>query len=100
MAVGGRHPLEASAGSSKAARLAIRDVRMSSFRMGAVVFLVALSINAHAAETPADAEKHNREFLRLTAENAELKKKVKELDLAKADCIQVLQQYSRAAKDD
>jgi Tfp pilus assembly protein PilN len=73
---------------------------MSSFRMGAVVFLFALSINAYAAETPAEAEKLNRDFLRLTAENAELKKKVKELDLAKADCIQVLEQYQRAAKDD
>jgi hypothetical protein len=68
--------------------------------MGAVVFLFALSINANAAETPADAEKSHREFLKLTAENAELKKKIQELSLAEADCLHVLEQYNRAAKDD
>lgn len=73
---------------------------MSGFRMGAVVFLFALSMNAYAAETPADAEKVHRDFLKLTAENAELKKKVKELAVAKADCLQILEQYQRAAKDD
>ena len=73
---------------------------MTGFRMSAVVFLFALSINAYAAETPAGAEKLHQDFLRLSAENAELKKKVQELAVAKDDCLQVLAQFQRAAKDD
>ena len=73
---------------------------MTGFRLTVLAVLLAMSGSAGAVDAPADPEKLRAELVKLTTENADLKKKVQELMLAKAKCQHIMDQIAREAKDD
>jgi hypothetical protein len=73
---------------------------MTRFKLAVLAVLLAVSGSALAVDAPADPEKLRAEFVKVTTENADLKKRVQELMLAKAKCEHVVDQVSRSAKDD
>jgi len=73
---------------------------MTGFRLAILALLVTISGSAQAVDAPSDPVKLRADFVKLTTENEELKKKVQELMLAKAKCQHVIDQIARGAKDD
>jgi hypothetical protein len=73
---------------------------MTRVRLAVFALLLGALGSAYAVELPKDPEKLRADFVKLSNENAELKRQVAQLSATTEKCQHIMDQIARGAKDD